>query len=460
LDNPARLVLDLAGVKVHPAFDNHVKENQAVTRIRFRQVDPENLRLVFDLEKLVGFQIIRDPQKENQITVVFNYLVQEINFLANNPETKVVIKTNFPAKYTVANYSNPSRLVLDFRGATLGEKIVPLPGDGKWITNVRLSQFDPDTVRIVLDLVDTAPCFVVPSRENPNWLEIRQIQTITGIGFSSGDGGDKLTIQSTGGLFETIMKQKKPERLQVDLDYARLAPSLTVPPVSDGQVKGIHFAPLSETKVRIEVQLAFFTGFTAKFSSDRRQLDIIFKRSPLIGKTIVLDPGHGGVDSGAIGRQGTREKDVVLEVGLMLKDLLEEAGARVIMTRTDDSFVSLYERSYLANYLLADLFISIHANSNDDSSMQGIEVYHLDGHDEAKSLAQSVMGGLVESTGLNNGGVKQNDFVVIRETQMPSILVELGYLSNYQEESVIDTNEFRQKAAAGLLKGIVSYYTN
>jgi len=150
----------------------------------------------------------------------------------------------------------------------------------------------------------------------------------------------------------------------------------------------------------------------------------------------------------------------VLEVGLMLKDLLEEAGARVIMTRTDDSFVSLYERSYLANYLLADLFISIHANSNDDSSMQGIEVYHLDGHDEAKSLAQSVMGGLVESTGLNNGGVKQNDFVVIRETQMPSILVELGYLSNYQEESVIDTNEFRQKAAAGLLKGIVSYYTN
>ena len=128
------------------------------------------------------------------------------------------------------------------------------------------------------------------------------------------------------------------------------------------------------------------------------------------------------------------------------------------MTRCDDTFISLYERPFISNYLSADLFISIHTNYHLDLNVRGIEVYHFPGRTESKSLATTVLAELIRYTGLSRLGIKTNDFVVIRETQMPSILVELGYLSNFQEESTIKTTEFRVKAAHGVFQGIIRYY--
>jgi N-acetylmuramoyl-L-alanine amidase len=160
---------------------------------------------------------------------------------------------------------------------------------------------------------------------------------------------------------------------------------------------------------------------------------------------------------GACGRQGTREKDINLEVSMRLKNLLEEAGAKVVMTRTDDSFISLYERPFLANHLFCNLFISIHANNHTNFKVNGIEVYHHSQRRDAKLLAEKVMERLVAKTKLNNRGVKANDYCVTRETQMPSILVELGYLSNYKEESILRTAEYRIKAAEAIFEGIMDF---
>jgi N-acetylmuramoyl-L-alanine amidase len=186
-------------------------------------------------------------------------------------------------------------------------------------------------------------------------------------------------------------------------------------------------------------------------------LTLHFKRSPIAGKTIVLDAGHGGVDMGACGRQGVREKDINLEVTVRLKELLEEAGAKVVLTRIDDSFISLYERPFFANYLFCNLFISIHTNFHSNFNINGIEVYYHSGRNDAKKLAEKVLKGLVAKTKLNSRGVKANDFCVTRETQMPSILVELGYLSNFQEESLLKTADFRIKAAEGIFEGIMEF---
>lgn len=262
-----------------------------------------------------------------------------------------------------------------------------------------------------------------------------------------------------GELIANIQKVLKPEQLWVELKYLQFAPELALPLIKNHLVKGVRFVTIDAETVRIEVDLEKFIDYHAEISADHRYLTINFRHSPLVGKTIVLDPGHGGDDLGACGRQGTQEKDNNLVIAMRLKDLLEQAGTAVILTRTDDYFVGLYERTAVANDLLANLFVSIHTNNHPDLSVHGIEVFHFPGHLEAKELAQNIHEKLVQNTGLVGLGVKQEDFVVIRETQMPGILVETGYLSNFQEENIIRTPEFKNNTAMGIFQGIMAYYS-
>ncbi len=464
LGNPNRLVVDVTGVKAHFTLDCRIGEDPVVKNIRFNQTNPTTVRLVFDLTRAVGYKIIPSPDHDNQVYIVFNYLVQDISFFQKDQEHKVYIKTSFPAVYDLKTAVNPNRLIIDFDGATLDGSTNPLSGDGKWISQVRMSQFNPDTVRVVLDLNvnDTAPCFVLHARDNPNLLEIRTIQQIHQVNWSDTEQGGRLTIEADGELVSEISKSTNSDKLQIDLDYSRFGSGLPVPKFRNSYVKEVRLVPVSTTEVRIDLDLNRWTGYDTQLSSDRRKLTINFKRSPLIGKTIIIDPGHGGVDSGACGRQGIREKDVNLEVAMHLKDYLENAGASVVMTRIDDSFIGLYERPFLANFLYADLFVSVHTNTHPDSSVNGIEVWYRQNRSESQTLAKDVLEQIIQITGFKSLGIKSNrvddDFVVVREPQMPSILVEVGFLSNFQEESVITTPEFRQKAASGIFQGVMNYF--
>lgn len=457
LVKPDRLVLDLTGLKLHWAFDGSINENEIVKKVRFSQSGDKSLRLVFDLYRLAGYKIIPDPEKPYQLTLVFNYFVESASIFQKDKENKVYIKSSAPAKFRTTTFTEPRRVVVDFEGATLGEKVQPLTGDGKWIKSVRMSQFNPDTVRVVFDLAGTAPCYVIPAPDDPNLVEVRSVQAITKVSWvQEGDGG-RLYIESDGQLIETIRKMNKSSRFQVDLNYSQFATGIAVPLIKSDQIKGLRLVAVNSELARIELDFNYYFGYTQEMSKDRRQLTLQFKRSPIAGKTIVLDAGHGGVDMGACGRQGVREKDVNLEVTMRLKDLLEEAGAKVVLTRIDDSFISLYERPFFANYLFCNLFVSIHSNNHTNFNINGIEVYHHSGRPDAKRLADAVLKGLMAKTKLANRGVRANDFCVTRETQMPSILVELGYLSNFQEESLLKTTEFRIKAAEGIFEGIMEF---
>jgi N-acetylmuramoyl-L-alanine amidase len=217
-----------------------------------------------------------------------------------------------------------------------------------------------------------------------------------------------------------------------------------------------------------------------------------------IGK-IVVDAGHGGHDTGTIGPNGLEEKDLVLDVALKLGKLLEDKlGAEVVYTRDDDTFIPLETRTAIANKEQADLFISIHANSSGDPSARGVETYYLnftsradalevaarenavseksihelqdlvkkialkekigESREFAADVQRSLYAGLsAKSPSLRNRGVKKAPFVVLIGANMPSILAEISFVSNPDDAKKLKTNDYRQRIADSLYKGVSRY---
>jgi N-acetylmuramoyl-L-alanine amidase len=214
---------------------------------------------------------------------------------------------------------------------------------------------------------------------------------------------------------------------------------------------------------------------------------------------IVIDPGHGGHDTGTIGPDGLQEKDLVLEVGRRLGKLLEtRLGAEVVYTRKDDTFIPLETRTAIANQQRADLFISIHANSSQDSAARGVETYYLnftsspealevaarenavseksiyelqdlvkkialkEKIEESREFAGDVQESLhsslaAKSPAIRDRGVKKAPFIVLIGANMPSILAEISFVSNPADEHRLETSEYRQRIAESLYRGIAKY---
>ena len=188
----------------------------------------------------------------------------------------------------------------------------------------------------------------------------------------------------------------------------------------------------------------------------------------LIGKKILIDPGHGGPDSGAIGTYYTFEKENNLAIALYLNDILTEAGAEVSMTRTTDTSVAvnysvradLQARVTMANNTMPDLFISIHNNSNPNPDTQGTSTYYSDENPQATAsfmLANAVQNAIVGTVNTVDEGLKEADFYVLRNTNVPSILIEAAYISNPYEEGLLRNPIFQKNMASAIFRGIFDY---
>ncbi len=166
-------------------------------------------------------------------------------------------------------------------------------------------------------------------------------------------------------------------------------------------------------------------------------------------KTVVLDPGHGGDRTGAI-YEGIAEKDINLSVALKVQSILKGSGYNVVMTRTGDVDVGLYERADIANAVKADLFVSIHANAlPDNSDFQGIYTYYHTPSARSARLAQAIQTPLAGCTGGIDRGIRGADFVVLRETDMCAALVEMGFMTSHEELTLLTANALN-KLAMGL----------
>lgn len=169
---------------------------------------------------------------------------------------------------------------------------------------------------------------------------------------------------------------------------------------------------------------------------------------------ICIDPGHGGKDPGALGKRNTKEKDFVLDIAKKCAAYTIKLGHSAILTRDKDIFLELPERANIANKASVDVFISIHCNSADNSQANGIETYHYPNSFKGKEYATKVQNALIKGTNLSNRGVKEANFAVLRHTSMPGILIEVGFISNVQEEQLLMSQDFRDKVARAIAEGI------
>jgi N-acetylmuramoyl-L-alanine amidase/type II secretory pathway predicted ATPase ExeA len=368
------------------------------------------------------------------------------------------------------------------------------------------------------------------------------VPDVTGIQVSSTQSDARIVVALDNAVRYDSARITGPERIYFDLHGARLDSSVPqkMVPAGDGLLKWVRAAQNTDDVVRLVLDAGKAKDYSAQLLSDPYRLVIdvsaqaggaakgsrsseaaaqenaadvspeaaashanrrsLTQALGLKISRIAIDPGHGGSDTGAMGPHGLMEKNLCLDVALRLGRLIQQdiPGAEVIYTRTTDKFVSLEDRTEIANRAHADLFISIHANSSDSPSARGVETYYLSllaspesmrlatrenalaqssVHDlpelvqmiasnakiaESKVLAQDIQSALATrlelvSRGETNRGVKRAPFIVLTGANMPAVLSEISFISNASDESLLLESSQRQRVAESLYRGIAAY---
>ncbi|WP_406678661.1 N-acetylmuramoyl-L-alanine amidase [Neomoorella carbonis] len=294
---------------------------------------------------------------------------------------------------------------------------------------------------------------------------------ITGVTVVPAGNTLQVTVKATG-VF-TYKTSRWDNRLIVDVPGAVLA-------VPEGQeTVEVNRPPLARVRLgqytadtaRIVFDLSGAARMTVQPAADKSGMIFLLEKPSLKGSKIVIDPGHGtdpeGPDPGAIGPTGVKEKDVNLAMAQKLAALLREAGASVYLTRNGEtSPYTLSGRAYYANDVGADLFISIHSNASYSPSASGTSTYFYappgtalgQQREERRRLATAIQTALVAAIGRKDLGVLEANFAVLRNTNMPSVLVETAFISNPTEEQLLNSPAFQARVAEGIFNGISAYF--
>lgn len=314
-----------------------------------------------------------------------------------------------------------------------------------------------------------------PTTVNPNPGEGNDnLSTVDGISFSE----NRLTVAATGTVKPELMKLSSPHRIVVDIPNAKFSESFRknndlnaslngeLSVTGHPDVKKVRYSIFKNnpSTVRIVIDLSKAKNYTLHgpkngTGSFSVELNTSTEPAPAPGtggkKLVVIDAGHGGRDPGTIGATKKKEKDFTLALALKVEKLLKkEKNIDVVMTRSDDTFIELKDRAKLANDLKADAFVSIHANSG-PSSASGTETYWQ--RESSKELAKVLHKHMVEAMGIRDRGVKYGNFHVIRETKMPAVLLEVGFMSNKSDESKLFNPTVQNKLAEAIVDGLKEY---
>jgi N-acetylmuramoyl-L-alanine amidase len=455
--------------------------------------------------------------------------------------SRIVIALDGEVKFETLHLANPDRLVFDLQEARLSPALTgkSYPVEDGFLRQIRLGQYSPTVTRVVLDMAEIED-YSVFSLPNPFRLVIdihgkskeevaektkpaeppkavkpapepsraaakaesaspasaqgqtsaRTTAASSQPTLSASETKGPKVIGSTGAREETAGKATK----SIAAPGVKETAEVKMPPAPAGRTS----AKASESKPPGEPEAPPAKPAAPTESGARtltRALGLKIAR-------VAIDPGHGGHDTGCLGPTGLREKDLVLDVGLRLKKLIERnMESTVIMTRSQDVFIPLEERTAVANEHTADLFISVHANASRSRKTRGVETYYLnftsdsealevaarenatsqesvhqlqdlikkialtekieESHELAKQVQHEVSTRLQQASGeQRDRGIRKAPFVVLIGANMPSILAEISFLTNPRDERLLKKGEYRQKVAEALYAGIARYVDN
>ncbi len=413
--------------------------------------------------------------------------------VAIDPETgQVSLKTSFPVAWRTMNLQDPARLVIDLTGCALPDQ-PPIPeGTHERVKAVRVGQFDPTTVRVVLELDEPL---------NQTWEGTARAWTLA----LSGESPQAATVEPEPASTEPAkpapaqptfqlpaiertdqgvlvrLPTQEPVRPRISFLEDPLRIVLEVPGnlqetleqvIDDPNlfVRALRAAPTEGGTVRLVLELTRTVGATLLTNRDSIALNLRRPRNTggtLRDKVIVIDPGHGGNQPGARVRHGNRwveEKEVVLAISKLVAEKLSAEGARVIMTRSDDVAVGLYARTELANSASAHFFISIHCDSNPrPNSASGTTIYFHKDDADSRALGQAILNEMVKVTGLPSRGVRsdstlyQSGLAVLRTSQMPAVLIEVGFINHNTDRAKLIDPKFQERVADAIVRGLKAH---
>ncbi|GAB4326318.1 MAG: hypothetical protein OHK0047_11620 [Leptolyngbyaceae cyanobacterium] len=308
---------------------------------------------------------------------------------------------------------NPTRLVIDLPGTKLGRPKQTEAVSGKFAT-LRVAQFDRETTRVVLEL------------DRGYTLDPKQIR----VRYNS---ARQWIVELPPAKFSPLLATSEILPSQ-DIEVPQ-APVAANPPVT---ATGVQPTPVNPG---LRLPRSLSTG-PSTVPNGRR--------------VVVIDPGHGGPDPGAVGIGGLRETDIVLDISQQVTSLLEQQGITVVLTRNGEYDLGLEPRVQMAERANATIFVSIHANAMpaNRSDISGIETYY---YNTGKQLAQVIHQTILEDTGARDRRVRQARFYVIRRTSMPAVLLEVGFVTGVEDAAQLSTPAYRSRMAAAIARGILRY---
>ncbi|NPV54393.1 MAG: N-acetylmuramoyl-L-alanine amidase [Firmicutes bacterium] len=461
LKQPDRLVIDIDNAVIGMARRDPVNVgDRLVRRIRMAQFSASVVRMVIDLSVSAACVIKAREEMEggsNGLVVTFNREIQDISFQNTDGRSGIIITGTGDLVPRVMTLKSPDRIVIDIPEATLLREAFTIPVDHALVKQVRVSQNTKDVVRIVAD-TNGSPAFnVVKQEDKPGRIVIDFGYLVKGVDIATQGSGTRIAVKVTGNPARTIRYLDDLKMLVIDIEDSQLEMCETTRVVDDGVIDQVEVTQFQPGTVRVAIRLPYYLGHSEVDVGNPGEIVLDIVRSPLFKKVVVVDPGHGGSDPGAIGPSGLQEKFVTLDIALRLARLLELAGAKVLLTRTDDRFVSLPDRVKLANENNADLFVSVHVNSFTDLYPSGAETFYFDNVPDSRRLAALIQDALVRESEINNRKAKSRELYVLREARVPACLVEVAFISNFGEEMLLMSPGFRQKAAQGIYAGILSF---
>ncbi len=424
--------------------------------------------------------------------------VQRIKTSVKPDGAEVLIELEDSVQYVSGRIANPDRIYFDLHAARLHPNVARgnVQVSGNLLSKVRVAQNQAGVVRVVLD-VNGVQDYAASLLKKPTRLVIelystsRETKSQT-LKTARASGNGKTSPKDSGDDPSPAVRTATTSVVAQVVPAPVTAPAAVLPEPSSGK--------LTRTKTtRGSTTLDLVRPSTAPQPTRDGQSTLTRTLGLKIGR-IVIDPGHGGHDTGTVGPTGLMEKDLCLDVALRLGKIIQQKlpGADIVYTRSDDTFIPLEERTLIANEAKADLFISIHANSSPDHGARGVETYYLNLRgspeamavaarenavsqesihdledvvkqiarteklDESKELAEDVQDSLarrIQKTArpVKNRGVRKAPFVVLIGADMPSILTEISFLSNPSDEQLLKKPEHRQRVAEGLYQGMATY---